>query len=116
MTSDPPLRLKRRVVRGCANSRGCDVKALALRFETAGVKFDASGESSSSCRGLGRHIPPTTITLRRGSRRLEIERYWCDDKPRTLLDEIERVTRLERWTRCEPGPCVPCRDVEEGKL
>ena len=85
-----------------------DAQALVRRFESAGARFDASDVSAPE---IFRHVtdlPASSLTLTRGRRTLTI--LQLAGAPFALADEVDRVTRADRWVSCTEGLLPSCSE------
>jgi Domain of unknown function (DUF6438) len=86
--------------------------ALARQFDKAGFSFDARGLSTSPCAEWVTDQSRISIVLTRRGRELRVDYYMCERAGAAveLADEIGRITRMDRWTQCEPTTHVRCKD------
>ena len=101
----PGGKLRGRVVEHIALA---DAHALIRRFESAGAQFDPSGMSMPAIVGSVTDLPVSSLSLRRGRRTLTI--LQLAGAPFALADEVDRVTRADRWASCTEGLLPSCAE------
>ncbi|APR87863.1 hypothetical protein A7982_13212 [Minicystis rosea] len=81
-------------------------QALVRRFESAGARFDFGGVSAPEIFRSVTDLPASSLTLTRGRRKLTI--LQLAGAPFALADEIDRVTRADRWASNAEGAPASC--------